>query len=624
MTKGDPEEFDLNQLAQDIVPYWKYGVAAWENRDELSGLANYLNPQDQDVQYGKMGFSKKNFSQAFGASQGGDRKRNRPSPAINVEPNKKVTQYKCNLTTQPESSKKTMRDTQGTTRPMVGMDLIPSLSTNKLTGIVLNKQKSLARYDPIGLFLSNLMQSGQTVCQWSGLITAESDFQKNRSAGARTTICQNFRHRFSSDKKIDFDDYTANNAVYPLGYGTVLNPTVSQFNFPAGTSVAVNSGIHQHVPNENCWSPLNLPDLEDMMWNLNKLKLGANAGFIPPTSSGLFQDNVESIEQGAHRRQSIIEINNLKPSTIDTTVYQDTQPAQYRYEAVLKGGHVKYNFMNKESTGARVEVIVYRMKKNARSNAGFAAFVPVDPTGLSYGQLGTNANPLSNIVPAITEGYRDRYIGKLGTDDFGGQAGDFGGTTFNKNAVYTNPEYPLLPVMKETKQTNLGYKEVSRTAFALPAGGSRDLTVKLDGVKYDPANLYKFLNLDSPSGTTTEQLPGIINDMGYAIVISVCGVKMTRLVNDVDSSGAPVSDQLFDVHCNAKVQYTAEYIENLGAASYKKPGKVDLYNNCLQRDTEIFGGANTQITPVTTIPLDKTIRLTQTSNTTEQSTAYAK
>ncbi|AXH74462.1 MAG: putative capsid protein [Circoviridae sp.] len=548
--------------------------------------------------------------------------------SIQIEPNKSGTselkRKKVHSGTQPKSSKKTMRDTQCFSRPMIGMDLIPSLSTNKLTGIVLNKQNSLSDYDPIGNFLSNLMQNGQTVCQWSGIITSESDFQKDRSAGARTTICQNFRHRFSSDKTIDFSNYSASNDGYPLGNGTVLYPKVNQYNFPAGTAVALNGGIYKHTANENCWAPLNRPDLEDMMWNLNKLKLSADVGFNQQTSAAIFQDNVPRIEVDAHRRQSIIEINNLKASKVDTTIYQATTPANYRFEAVLKGGHVKYNFMNKESTGARVEVIVYRMKKHARSNSGAASFVPVDPTTIDYGDIGANANPLSNIVPAVTQGYRDRYVGKLGTDDMFGQAGDFGGTLFNKDAVYTNPEYPLLPSMKETKQTNLAYKEVSRTAFALPAGGSRDLTVKFDGVKYDPADIFKFLNRDAAGGQTPYQLPGVLDDMSYAVVISVCGVKMTRLVSDIDSSGAPVSEPLFDVHSNAKVQYTAEYIENLGAACYKKPGKVDLYNNCLQRDTEIFGSASTQITPVTTIPVDKTVRLTQTSNTTEQSTAYAK
>jgi len=517
-----------------------------------------------------------------------------------------------------------MRDIQGSTRPMIGMDLIPSVSTNKLTGVVLNKQKSLGRYDPISNFLSNLMQSGQTVCQWFGIIQAESDLVKDRTHGARTTICQNFRHRFSSDAQIDWGSYAANNAPYPVGYGTVLTPNVDLQYFPSTTGISIASGIHQHVNYENCWAPLNRPDLEDMMWNLNKLKLSSDAGFVPPIFANTFQDNVPYIEQNAHRRQSIIEINNLKPSEIDTTVYQGTKPSNYRFEAVLKGGHVKYNFMNKESTGARVEIIVYRMKKNARSNNGYAAYVPVDPTTLSYGQLGANANPLSNIVPAITEGYRDKYIGKLGTDDLGGLSGDFSYTYFDKNAVVTNPEYPLLPSMKETKQTNLAWKEVSRTAFALPAGGSRDLTVKLDGVKYDPANIYKFLNLTSPGGTTTEQLPGIFDDYSYAVVISVCGVKMTRLVTDKNTTtGDLVTEPLFDVHTNAKVQYTAEYVENLGAACYKKPGKVDLYNNCLQRDTIIYPTPTTVVQPVTTIPLDKTVRLTQTTNTTEQSSAYA-
>ncbi len=524
--------------------------------------------------------------------------------AIVVEPEAKKTKYKVHSGPQPQCSKKTLRDVNSSHRPAVGSELIPSLHTNQLTSVVLNRQNTLGHHDPIHNFLANLMQSGQTVSQWSGIIRAQSKLVGKDSQGVRTTICQNFRHRFSTNREIDFDNYELNNDDYPTAYGTVLLPNVPAFTFPEGTGGSIDSSaIYNHKPYENCWAPLNRPDLEDMCWNLNKLKLGTP---IVTDFEESFQDGVPYFQFNRHRRQSVIEINNLNPSKIDVPSSTFNQP-QYRYEAVLKGGHVTYKFMNKDSTGARVEVIVYRMKKNAQSSADCTDYVANDPVTTVPGDTSANANPLCNIVPPILQGFQDKYIGKLGTENLAGQAfAPLNG--FDKGAVFNNPEYPLLPHFKTTRQTTLAYKEISRTAIALPAGGTRDVTVKFDGVKYDPADIYKKLSVAIT--TSEQQLPGIMDEYSYAIAISVCGVKMSRLVTDKNASDELVSDALFDVHSSAKVMYTAEYVENLGAAAYKKPGKVNLMNNAIQRDIVVANNTNTTVDAVTTIPVEKAARLT--------------
>ncbi len=546
--------------------------------------------------------------------------------SIHVEPTgSRKSKVKLGPTTK--NSKKTMRDIYSNSRPMIGDNLIPSLSTNQLTGVVLNKQNTLGTHDPIGLFLSNLMQRGQVVSQFAGLIEANSNLYGDQSRGTRTVICQNFRHRFSDDLTINFGNYDANNAAYPTGYGTILTPYADAYTLP-GTSGGTNNGtsisgaMHVHKPNENCWAALNRADMEDMMWNLNKLKLapqgqGGNANILLWRSAPRFMED-------KHRRQSSIEINNLEASSLTTSVDPIVpSPAPYKFDAVFFGGHVKYHFMNKESTGARVEVIVYRMKKNTRSNNQYTAYEPLDPTVTQAGDLGYQANPLNNIVSPIMAGYRDKYIGKLGTDNMDGNGQDM---NFFKG-IYNNPEYPLLPHYKATKQSLTAYKEVSRTAVALPAGGSRDVTVQLDGIKYDPSNAYNFLNRTSPGGDTLYQLPGIMDEYSYAIVIAVCGVKMSRMIADkkADPSTGVQSDELVqavigDIHSNATIQYTAEYVENIGAASYKKPGRVNLYNNCLAKDSKVKENnftttTSTSVVGVTTLPVEKTIRLTNTSST---------
>jgi len=560
----------------------------------------------------------------------------RKSTVVVVEPDKSSRPdylRKTHLGTAVPLASKSMRDSLGRSRPAIGEELITSLENQEEPGVILNRQRVLGKYDPIGMFLSNLMQNGQTVSQWSGIIRAANSLLKDESSGARTNICQNFRHRFSQNDPIVFGNPTANNNIYPYGFGTVLYPNSNaSYAWPPGSQTSFEAGIYIHKPNENCWAPLNRPDLEDMCWNLNKLKLAPldSANLTPnPVLESQYENPVPVFDKEAHRRQSQIEYNNLYDSNINNADPDDIRiiPPRYRYEAVLKGGHVKYKFVNKESTGARVEVIVYRMKKNARSNNSFNAYAPVDPTIIEPGMTGANANPLSNICHPIMNGFKDKTLGKLGTDNLQFTPGS---TTFANEFdpawIYNNPEYPLLPEMKATRQTNLSYKEISRTAVCLPAGGAREITVKFDGVKYDPADIYKFLNRDSASGSTPYQLPGILDDYSYSVVISVCGVKMTRLVNDTDPDGNELSAPLFDVHSNAEVMYTAEYVENLGAACYKHPGRVNLFNNALQTPTKILPnptpGASTSVTPVTTIPVEKALRLTNTS--TPGDSAYVK
>jgi len=524
-----------------------------------------------------------------------------------------------------------LRDRFGDVRPMIGEHLIPSLSTNRLTSIVLGSPSKCPQYDAYANFLSNLQQNATVSCQFAGRISTNSTFQGAESSGARTVICQNFRHRFSSNQITFPLDQTQ--IAYPTGNGLVLTPTGDQFTVGGAGVNAINidSAFHEHQQFQNCWAPFNRGDLEDMMWNLNKLKLapaftGNNVVPSQPnmavTQNGPNYDNNFLINnalqmKNSHLRQSSIEKNNLQNAayiaTPPTDPFSKTSEAGYRYEAVYKGGHVKYNFRNKEDAGARVEIIVYKCKKNQRSTNDVVKFSDAnDPTTIHIGSELSQSNPLSNIIPSIKQGYNDTYYAKLGTEDFQGQ-------DFDANAIVTNPEYPLLPTFSKTVKSQCNYKEHYRTAFALPAGGHRSITVKMDGLKFDPANspsnkIPQLPVLASPTPFDYALLPAIIDEYTYNIVIAVCGVKMNREVWQKQSStGGPNVEHLDlgDLHCNATVEYTAEYVEDIAAATYKKAGKVRLFNNALAKDTVVLANANALVRPSTVIPVERTVRVTQ-------------
>lgn len=540
---------------------------------------------------------------------------------------------------------KTSRDTQGVERDMIDKAMIPSLGRNRLTGVVLRTGKRLKSYDPIAPFLANLLQNGTATTQFSGIITAQvKRFTDAGSQGVRTVIAQNFRHRFaqnctntgafptllpfppgpSPQYNVAYPTVTAGN----VSVGTVLTPEAPAFGLvndtaPSGSETKISGPYHQHYQYENCWSPLNICDLEDMSWNLNKLKLttnstaynnsGGNRG--QSTDNGhLILPNVAVWKSDFHRCYSAIEnqnfINSMKP---DSETVQPAYESTYSYQSVLKGGNIKYQFSNKQSTGARVEVIVYRMKQNKNQIGAWINYAAADPFTVAASSGGNLGNPLNNIVPPIAAGYMNTCEGKLGTDNLGGRDP-------NPRDIVDNPEFPLLPVLKKTINARESFKEVSRTAFALPAGGTRELDIMLEGIKYTPGNSVNQNSLVICTGQSGDvaDLPGCLDKHSYTVVISVCGVKMTRNIaaglaapspDTMNPNWEPPSINLGDVHCGASVEYTATYTENLGACCYKQPTKNMLNNSGKAKDVFITQPQPTAVTrPVTILPIDDAVR----------------
>merc|ERR1711900_102597 len=82
----------------------------------------------------------------------------------------------------------------------------------------------------------------------------------------------------------------------------------------------------------------------------------------------------------------------------------------------------------------------------------------------------------------IGEGYVNTEMDKLGTDLLDGR-------TPASSDVTVLPQFPLLPELKKTIQSNLPFVEVMRNEFAMPAGSRRNVRIHLPGDIYDPADV---------------------------------------------------------------------------------------------------------------------------------------
>ncbi len=526
--------------------------------------------------------------------------------------------------------KRIMRDTTAHERPMIGSELIPSLATNRLPAVSLKLGKRLTKLDAITPFLKNLCQSGKMACQYGGRFksdTQNSSANPMNQQGERMVVSQNFRHCWASkdfyNPSVDTSEPPANTDGYPdVAGNTTMGPICYSVSVPSfgGVQATVASPYYPHYNGQNNFSMISRPDCEDMMWNMNKLKLVADdsqfndnvdnigqsvGGYSLPANHAnmpMFHRNVAAYQPNRHFRISAIMANNLYPASLsgDQPETEWTE-APYKYNAVFKHGTVKYDFKNCEMTGARVEIIVYKAKKNKVSSDRTSDFSSTN------NPLKTDGRPLDNILPVIGQGYIDTVFDKVGTEDMGGRLP-------NKKDIFTNPMYPLLPELKKTKQGDMRFKEVSRTAFALTSGAQRTLEIVLPGDEYDPVNI---CTADPTSSTLGAGIAShaCMDDHTYTVVIAVCGVKMTRMVSTVETADNNPTDTIVgEIHCPFNVEYLCTYTEHLGACKYKNPNAVNVFNNALVCDTSVKPeqGAANQVpaSAITVVPLENTVRNT--------------
>lgn len=475
--------------------------------------------------------------------------------------------------------------------PIFDKQLLANQGPQNLTALSMRIGSRVGKTDGVHRFLRNLQQNGRVSCAWNGTMnTHKIDF--------RTVHMEVFRHRYSSisDNVNDPTNFNLVQGSYPISSGgssptqilpqilypanyassapnVLAVPNITNPATPAGllplpfnyqeapaTGDVIHNAFIQHVPGSVAFVPLNRPDLEDMSWNLNKMKLSplAFTGANNDDSIQYFDTNVQLYNINKHRRQSVIQQNNhfavLASSLSATDAVPGTDPtytsqlSHYEFEAVLKYGKISYEFMNKEDTGCTVEVICYRVKKTASLSARSDVYtgtpvtftgptVPPPPSG------GTNnvkvMYPLSMLVNSIGQGYLNTVGDSYSTENFQGRT-PFGIDIFN------NPNFPLFPKLKKTLESDNPFSEIMRNKFVMTAGSRRTLDVHLPGVVYDPNSIKHLVQTVDPAipvATDPDnslqiggQLLSIMDEYSYAIVLSVNGQKMTRFFDSLPAS----------------------------------------------------------------------------------------
>lgn len=421
--------------------------------------------------------------------------------------------------------------------------LMPGGAEKRLTRLNLKLGKQLYP-DVFTPFLQNLCGKGIIRMQFAGRCVSTKDKQE------RHNHVQMFRHRLSEGSGYNLNANVTNN--WPTQFRNhILTPGASQSFFPSGdTSIpsALSAGEtpwRDITTNECYWAPYNLADLEDCSWNLNALKLipSPNGSAAAPAP---FADQALTFLSANHFRSSYLALNNKIATSLGA------QPSQYRYKACINKGSVCYDFMNKGTGGAKVEVLVYRLKKNANLN-----WTPPTDVGAPM-----NFVNLAISVP-IGVGYLETCQDKAGTDNLGGR-------TPSSYDVLSNPQFPFLPLLKKTLQKNQPFVEISRQTFAMPSGSRREFNLELPGICYDPTNQLNS-GPDPNAGT-----PSVFDEYSYAIFISCSGVACT---NEMQTpTAAPIGYNVGDMISRCDIQFYCTYTEHIGACLYKYENKPIMYS----------------------------------------------
>lgn len=448
--------------------------------------------------------------------------------------------------------------------------LLMSVGENRLTSLNCKLGKQIYP-DCIGPFLDALNGHGKVRMQFGGRCIAV--------ANQRHTSTHMFRHNLSATADNVQAAYPSDNLPFIL---TPANPAVF---YPAGAtvgnSVPAGDTSMRDILNQKCyWAPYNLSDLEDCSWNLNKLKLG-QVVWGQPAQAPVVKFQVPVFQTDKHARSSAIADNNDIIAVVPGTVGAGAAP--YRYNSVLNKGSLHYDFMNKGTGGAKVELIIYRVKKGNQLN------------DTSVANLSSNNFVNKAIHTPIGQGYLDTKLSQAGTDALNGRVPKL-------TDVYHDAAYPLLPQLRKTKQIDLGFVEVVRQTFAMPSGSRRDITFDLPGEVYDPVN-----QMGNSNSTTTNTQP-ILNNHTYCVYMSVCGVPCTDQVTP-DSTHPELIYNVGDMISGANVQFYGTYTEHIGSCQYKKDKVPNLYS----QGALIAPGANPAAfgpdTPITMLDQNSAVRL---------------
>lgn len=429
--------------------------------------------------------------------------------------------------------------------------------------------------------LKHMLGSGRIELTWAG--SMHSQLNKRH----RHYEC--FRHNLYNTNAVTASD------AYPVSMSPyILSPKmdfhseqVDPLGYPQGNNMSGVGWKNFNVPElDSSGNPisgegkayyvaLNRPDYEDMMWNLNRLKLATvpSVGGTPPTDTG-FAGDVAQMKQNYHRGRSEIFLNNVRKAEFEPQASEYVfQGSSYRYNSLFKNGTVSYQFMNKGIAPAKIELVVLKVRKQAQGIVPCPKAVdPADFTPVFNGVI------TDYYESPVANGYLQTIYNKFGTDDLQGrkpQASD----------VLDDARYPFVPKLKKTDKSECAFTEVQRISFVATSGSRRNVKIQLGGKVYDPTNVAQKTN---PNANLNA--PVALDDHTYVIGISCCGCRASRIIEPevetlVDpTTGEPTGNPtshgagiIGDVHSHCLVQYYASYVEEIGAMTYKDPGYGKIY-----------------------------------------------
>ena len=464
--------------------------------------------------------------------------------------------------------------------------LLGNAGAQRLVALNMKLGNRLGRLDHFGPFLANLNQSGRVKTSWNGSFVSLPYVATGDDARSgldqRSVVMQLFRHRMSDDDGAMSGNTTQ--APYP---GSVYDPAVPTVPsgkphclFPNNTSQpvnkaympdltlplpetggvaadTVNNAFSKHTSGQVSFCAINRPDLEDMSWNLNKLKLQApTTGATNKNIAQSFMDAVPFYVKNQHRRQSILQQNNFQATKAATLASgfdtEGVKVSPYIYKPVLKYGTISYELMNKNDTGCQIEFIVYKFKKTANLSSSASDYE--DPVS----NLGVSASyPLNKIFAAVGQGYINTVGDDLSTENLQGRK------PLEKD-IFSNPAFPLLPTLSKTVKSAQPCIEVMRNKFAMPSGSRRTMSINLPGEVYNPCSIrrtsvkegtdavaadtdpLKVKTLVNSTDTESGMAMGlqllaselsICDEYSYGVVIAVNGQKQTRFFERSPKSG---------------------------------------------------------------------------------------
>lgn len=491
--------------------------------------------------------------------------------------------------------------------PIYDQHLLANSGDQRLVSLAMKTGKRLGHLDHIGPFLANLQQNGRVRSSWNGTFL-------DPSIDHRMVTMQVFRHRMSAPPLTtgtvgstpDVNNtpgvvsaaygntkegpYPGSVPYYPTATSTIPATFVPMILFPQSQQTVnmgympsitaptgapagnIKNAFHQHSSGDVAYCPINRPDLEDMSWNLNKLKLKQQQR-NSTAQADLYQQDVTVFNPNMHRKQSLLQQNNFFPVDANelsaTGASGSAKLSPYVYKPVLRYGTIKYELMNKNDTGCHIEFIVYKFKKTANMESSSTAYNSL----VLFNQHASGTNvpdttnaafyPLNQIVDAVSQGYINTVGDDYATENLQGRKPD-------KADIYNNPAFPLLPTLRKTVNSVQPCVEIMRNKFAMSAGGRRTFTISLPGEVYNPTSIRLrnndsttpgTWNTDAATGPVSKKQPelftptefptspqlvedniSILDEYSYGVVIAVNGQKMTRFFEREGDAGKFVAN----------------------------------------------------------------------------------